>query len=60
MNAKEWVRIVDLLCQIKIRYAKEEPITEVNKKRMNDALDCVNSLLDLNELMALDQAHGWF
>lgn len=60
MNAKEWVRIVDLLSQIRIKYAKEEPITEVNKQRMNDALDYVNALLDLNEMMALDQSQGWF
>lgn len=60
MNAKEWTRIIDLMCQIKRAYNKLEPTTSVNRTRLIESIENLNELLNQTEKMAIDSATGWF
>lgn len=59
MDAREYDRIADLLMQIRKKYAELDPKMESNKQNKQDALDYLNALLHLNDVMADYDTTGW-
>lgn len=59
MHEKEWMRVADLLCQIRSKYEKVEIQYKHHLDCMADALEKIEHLLQLNEIMADAAFTGW-
>ena len=59
MNEKEWMRVADLLCQIRHKYANLHIEHNHNWQKMKAALKHIETLLSLNEQLADAAYTGW-